>query len=148
MRPCSAGERSELYTGRARLPLGRPTLAYARYPPARPPSNDPVADLFIELGNAPSTGWLTHAGRVYLLTVSSTTVTDKGASPASAPEPGTLGLMMLGFAGVVLCGRLAVSSCLAVLGTVEELPEQQLRENCGGRRAEMRRHRANVADVK
>jgi hypothetical protein len=63
-------------------------------------SADPVARLFLGFQGFPSTGTFDGLN----LDITHVTVT-----PVSVPEPGTFGLLMLGFAGVVLCGRKRIS---------------------------------------
>jgi PEP-CTERM motif len=68
-------------------------------------SADPLATLFLNFQQYP--GGAESGG--LNMDIKSVTVT-----PVSVPEPGTLGLLMLGFAGVVLCGRKRTSYGLHV----------------------------------
>lgn len=62
-------------------------------------SADPMARLFLGFQEFPSLGSFDGLN----LSFNKISVT-----PASVPEPGTLGLLMLGFAGVVVCKRISL----------------------------------------
>jgi PEP-CTERM motif len=64
-------------------------------------STDPLATLFTNFQSYPGYGEFAGLN----VDISRVTVRD----PVSVPEPGTLGLLMLGFAGVVVCGRKRIS---------------------------------------
>jgi PEP-CTERM motif len=79
-------------------------------------SNDPVATLFLGFRWGPDAANPGSGGFDGLnLDFAHLTVTDLGASPVSVPEPGTLGLLVLGLAGVALCGRKRISVRAAAL---------------------------------
>jgi hypothetical protein len=69
-------------------------------------SSDPLATMFLGFRWAnPGNGRFNDLN----LEFGHVTITDLGPSPASVPEPGTLGLFALGLVGVVLCGRKRIS---------------------------------------
>lgn len=67
-------------------------------------SNDPVATLFLNFQQYPSSGGLSGPSGHLNLDFRDVTVT-----PVGVPEPGALGLLVLGLTGVVLCGRKRIS---------------------------------------
>lgn len=66
-------------------------------------STDPLATLFLNRQESPGDAFSVGLN----MGVKTVTITDLGAS--SVPEPATWGLLVLGFAGVVLCGRKRIS---------------------------------------